>query len=145
MKSLSKKPFYSSKTIIILFPLLVFLLNFALIPLFGFKALAEFRVDKIFHVVGGVAISVSIAGVLWHLVSRGIIKLHNANVFRVLVFGCLCFVVISWEIAEYTIIFPLYPEYIAYVSSFYSDTITDMIWGLVGGLSAMFFIRRPVG
>ena len=145
MKSFSKKPFYSSKTIIILFPLLVFLLNIALIPLFGFRALDEFRVDKIFHVVGGVAISVSVAGVLWHLVGRGIIELHNVNVFRVLVFGCLCFVVISWEIVEYIFIFPLYPEYIASSSSVYSDTVTDMIWGLVGGLFAMLFIRRPVG
>ena len=145
MKSFSKKPFYSSKTIIVLFPLLVFLLNIALIPLFGYRALGEFRADKIFHVVGGVAISVSIAGVLWHLVCRGIIELHNVNVFQALVFGCLCFVVISWEIAEYIFIFPLYPEYIASSNSAYSDTITDMIWGLVGGLFAMLFIRRPVG
>ena len=145
MKFLSKSPFYSSKTVIILFPLLVFLLNIALIPLFGFKTLDQFRVDKIFHVVGGVAISVSIAGVLWHLVSRGIIELLEVTMLRILVFGCLCFVVISWEIAEYIIIFPLYPEYIASSSSAYSDTVTDMIWGLVGGLFALFFIRRPVG
>jgi hypothetical protein len=145
MKSLSKKPFYSSKTIIILFPLLVFLLNIALVPLFGAKVLDEYRIDKIFHVVGGVAISVSIAGVLWHLVSRGIIGLQEIMMLRFLVFGFLCFVVISWEIAEYIFLFPVYPEYVASSSSAYSDTVTDMIWGLVGGLFAMFLIRRPVG
>jgi hypothetical protein len=138
MKSLPRKPFYSLTTIIILLPLLVFCISVGLMYLFGVKAIQENRIDDIFHGFGGIAISLSAAGVLWHLEHRKIIELHNAIVFYALVFGFLCFTVISWEVLEYII--DIKPEYLTY-----SDTIMDMICGLIGGLFAMFFIRRPVG
>ena len=72
---------------------------------------------------------------LWHLVQREIITLQDENVFRILVFGLLCFVVIGWEILEY--ILQIEPDYLTY-----TDTISDMICGLIGGLSAMLFLRK---
>ena len=74
----------------------------------------------------------------WAHTYRKIIDLQDENVFRMLTYGFLCFVVISWEILEYIV--DIGPEYLTY-----SDTVTDMICGLIGGLFAIFFIRRPVG
>jgi hypothetical protein len=91
------------------------------------------------HIFGGMSISISTSGILWHLVRRKIIVLQDKNVFRFLVFGSVCFAVISWEIFEY--ILPIDPEYLTYS---YSDTIIDMICGLIGGLLGLFFVRRPV-
>ena len=102
------------------------------------KTMDENRIDKVFHILGAVSIYFSAAGILWHLVRRKMIDLHDANVFRMLVYGFLCFVVISWEILEYIV--DIGPEYLTY-----SDTVTDMICGLIGGLFAMFLIRRPTG
>ena len=45
--------------------------------------------------------------------------------------------VIGWEILEYIILYP--HEFLTY-----TDTISDMTCGLIGGLFAMLFIRRPV-
>ena len=83
------------------------------------------------------SVFISIAGVLWHLVHREIITLQDENLFHFLVFGFLCFAVISWEIFEY-LFFPIFQE------NPYSDTITDMICGLIGGLLAKLFFRRSV-
>jgi len=136
MKYLSGKPFYSSLVIIIWLPLLIFFLNIFLTIILGMKTFDENRIDKVLHLLGGVSISLSAAGVLWHLIRRQIIELQDVNVFRVVVLGFACFAVISWEILEYIV--PYAPEYWTY-----SDTITDMICGLIGGLLALFFIRRP--
>jgi hypothetical protein len=100
------------------------------------KSLDEHRIDKLFHVVGGMSISISTSGVLWHLVHRKIIVLQDKNVFRFLVFGSVCFAVISWEIFEYFL--PFDPEFLSFT---YSDTIFDMICGLIGGLLGLFFVR----
>ena len=132
-------PFYSSINIIIWLPLLVFVVAEGMAFIYpGMGVMTEKRIDKIFHVLGGYCISLSIAGVIWHSVRREIIELSDKKLFRVLVFGILCFVVISWEILEYILVFPIYPETLGYI-----DTITDMIFGLVGGIGAMFFVRKP--
>ena len=136
MKSRSRKPFYSSITVIVLLPILIFFLAIIFLIVFGMKTVDENRIDKVFHFLGAVSIYFSAAGVLWHLMRRKIIALQDANVFRMFVYGFLCFVVISWEILEYIV--DIGPEYLTY-----SDTVTDMICGLIGGLFAMFFIRRP--
>ena len=65
----------------------------------------------------------------------GKISLRDENVFRFLVFGFLCFAVISWEIFEYITLSVTQ-------DNLYSDTITDMICGLIGGLVAMVFFQR---
>ena len=140
MKSLPEEPFYSKiATIIFLLPL-IFSLNIALAIVYGVETLDEYRIDKVFHILGGISISLSAAGVLWHLIHQNKILLQDANVFRALVFGIVCFAVIGWEIFEYLALFPLFPNVISY-----SDTIIDMICGLAGGLFAMYFVRRPVG
>ena len=140
MKSLSVKPFYSKiATIIFLLPL-IFSLNVALVIIYGHETLDENKIDKVFHILGGVSISLSAAGVLWHLIHQNKIQLQDANVFRALVFGIVCFAVIGWEVFEYFSFFPLFPNVVSY-----SDTIIDMICGLAGGLFAMYFVRRPVG
>ena len=79
----------------------------------------------------------STSGVLWHLIHRELIVLQDEKVFRFLVFGFLCFIVISWELFEYIVFYP--DIYLTY-----TDTISDMICGLIGGLFVMFFIRRLV-
>ena len=89
-------------------------------------------IDNIFHLLGGMVISTSTAGVLWHLIQRKIIVLQDAKVFCFLVFGFLCFVVISWEIYEYIVLYPM--EFMTY-----GDLIVDMICGLIGGSIALIF------
>ena len=106
--------------------------------IFGDETYNLYMVDKIFHFFGGIGISISSAGVLWQLVQRKIIVLQDKIVFGLLVFGFLCFVIISWEIYEYFFIYP--QKYMTY-----NDLIIDMICGLAGGLFAMYFVRRPVG
>ena len=135
MTTISTKHFYSSITIIIGLPLLVFLAVVILLLLFGERTLNENKIDNIFHVFGGVSVCLSSAGVLWHLVRRQIITLRDENVFRLLVFGSLCFVVIGWEVLEYVIFHPF--EFLTY-----TDTISDMTCGLIGGLFAMLFFRK---
>jgi len=89
-------------------------------------------VDKIFHLFGGISVSISAAGVVWQLLRRGIIVLQDKIVFGFLVFGFLCFVIISWEIYEYIVFYP--QKYLTY-----TDLIIDMICGLIGGLIALLF------
>ena len=113
-------------------PLLVFLGQIVYKHFFGEETFQLYMVDKIFHLFGGISISISAAGVLWHLIQRKIIVLQDAKVFGFLVFGFLCFVIISWEIYEYIV---LYPE--KYMT--YADLIIDMICGLIGGLIALIF------
>ena len=132
-----RKPFYSSLATIVCLPLVVFVINGILVLLFGVGTLEEKKIDNILHGFGGLSVCFSSAGVLWHLVRREIITLQDENVFRCLVFGFLCFVVIGWEILEYIIFYPF--EFLTY-----ADTISDMICGLIGGLFAMLFFRKPV-
>jgi hypothetical protein len=136
ISTLSKKPFYSSITIIVFLPLAVFFICGILI-LFGMSPLEENKIDNVVHGFGGGSACLSSAGVLWHLVRRQIIKLQDENVFRLLVFGFLSFVIIGWEIFEYIVFYP--DEVLTY-----TDTISDMICGLIGGLFAMYFLRKPV-
>ena len=131
------KPFFASIAVIILLPLLIFIVNAALSYFLGMETLNENNIDKLMHLLGGLSVTISSAGVLWHLVRRQIILLQDKKVHYFLVFGFLCFVVISWEILEYIIIFPIAPEYVTY-----SDTVTDMFCGLVGGLLGVFVIWR---
>ena len=137
MTAISSRPFYSSISIIILLPLAVFLISVILMFVFGHRALVENRIDNILHGFGGASICLSSAGVLWHLMRRKIITLQDGNVFRFLVFGFLCFVVIGWEILEYVILYP--HEFLTY-----ADTISDMISGLIGGLFAVPVFRKTV-
>ena len=135
MKSLSRKPFYSSTTVIVLLPILVFVLHIIVVMMLGMKTMNENRFDKVFHIVGGVSVYFSVAGIVWHLIRRNIIDVQDTNVFGILVYGCLSFVIISWEILEYIV--GIGPDYLTY-----ADTVTDMMCGLIGGLFAMLFVRR---
>ena len=127
-----EKPYYSSIKIIVMIPLIVFIGAYVYEYIFGKETFNVYMVDKIFHIFGGIGISISTAGVLWQLLRRKIIVLQDEIVFGLLVFGFLCFVIISWEIYEYIF---LYPE--KYMT--YTDLIIDMICGLVGGLIALIF------
>ena len=140
MKSLPQKPFYSSIAIIILLPPLIVFLHIFVMIIFGMKTIDENNIDKVSHFLEAISIGISAAGVLWHLIRRKIIELQNINVFRILVFGFVCFAVIGWEIFEYIFLIEFLPEYFTH-----SGTIIDMICGLIGGLLAMFIIRRPFG
>ena len=137
MKSLSRKPFYSSKTVIIFLPICIWLLYEIAVVVIRQKAMGENYLDKVFHFVGAVSMYFSAAGILWHLVQRKVIEIHDANVFRLLAYGILCFAVIGWEIMEYlgNIIDP------GELTN--PDTVTDMISGLAGGLLAMLCFRQP--
>ena len=133
MTSPPGKPFYSSVTIIVVLPLMIFFANEILASLFGVRTLDENKIDNIIHGLGGVSVYLSSAGVLWHLVRRKVIALQDENVFRFLVFGSLCFVVIGWELLEYLVYYPVY--FLTYV---------DTICGLIGGVFTMLFLRRPI-
>ena len=137
MKSLSQKPFYSSKTVIIFLPICIWLLYEIAVVVIRQKAMGENYLDKVFHFVGAASIYFAAAGILWHLMQRKIIEIHDANVFRLLAYGILCFAVIGWEIMEYlgNIIDP------GELTN--PDTVTDMISGLAGGLLAMLCFRQP--
>ena len=134
---ISKQPYCSSIAIIILLPLTVFSMNIILIFFVGMKVVNETILDLLLHTLGGISISISIAGVLWHLAHRRIIVVHDVAIYRVLVFGLVCFVVICWELLEF--ILYTHPDILTY-----PDTITDMCCGLVGGLLGMFSIPRSV-
>ena len=136
MKVWRTKPYYSSITIIIL-PLIIFLVNQSSLFLFGEKFTSTNPTDIIFHLLGGVSIYLASAGVIWHLVCRKTIILHDENVFRFLAFGVLCFAVIGWEVLEYVVYHPF--EFLTY-----TDTISDMICGLIGGFFSIFLIRNPI-
>ena len=137
MNSLSRKPFYSSKTVIIFLPICIWILYEIGVVVIRQKGIAENPLDKVFHFVGAVSMYFSAAGILWHLVQRKVIEIHDANVFRLLAYGILCFVIIGWEIMEYlgNIIDP------GELTN--PDTVTDMISGLAGGLLAMLCFRQP--
>ena len=130
-----EKPYFASIKIIVLIPLIVFFGQIVYKYFFGDETYNLYMVDKIFHFVGGVGISISSAGVLWNLLRREIIVLQDEIVFRFLVFGFLCFVVISWEIYEYIVLYP--DKYMTY-----ADLIVDMICGLIGGLIAFLYCIR---
>ena len=130
-----EKPYYSSIKIIIMMPLIVLIGAYVYEYIFGKETFNVYMVDKIFHIFGGIGISISTAGVLWQLLRQKIIVLQDEIVFGFLVFGFLCFVIISWEIYEYII---LYPE--KYMT--YTDLIIDMICGLIGGLIAFLYCIR---
>ena len=132
---MSTQPLYSTRTIIVLLPLAVFIVNIFLTYFLGMEVIDENRIDKILHCVGGVSISLAIGGIVWRCTQRKIIDIRDANVFRLVVFGCMCFAVITWEILEYIIYYE--PKYLTY-----SDTITDMVCGLIGGLLANIFFLR---
>ena len=130
-----EKPYYSSIKIIVMMPLIVFIGAYVYEYIFGKESFNVYMVDKIFHILGGIGVSISTAGVLWNLLRREIIVLQDEIVFRFLVFGFLCFVVISWEICEYIVLYP--DKYMTY-----ADIIVDMICGLIGGLIALLFCIR---
>ena len=133
--TMREKPIYYSIPIIILMPILVIILVFVCKLFFGLQVVSESWLNKLFHFLGGVSISISTAGVLWHFQYQRKIVLSDTKVFWFLVFGFLCFYIISWEIMEYIFIFPYYPEYVTY-----PDTINDIIYGLTGGLIAVFLV-----
>ena len=101
-----EKPYFASIKIIVLIPLIIFFGQIVYKYFFGDETYNLYMVDKIFHFFGGIGISISSAGVLWNLLRREIIVLQDEIVFRFLVFGFLCFVVISWEIYEYIVLYP---------------------------------------
>ena len=137
MLTLSRKPLHSSKTVIIFLPICIWLLYEIAVVVLRQKTMGENYLDKVFHFVGAVSMYFSAAGILWHLVQRKIIELQDANVFRLLAYGILCFAIIGWEIMEY--LGNLITS--GYLTN--PDTVTDMISGLVGGLFAMVCFRQP--
>ena len=130
-----EKPYYFSIKIIVLLPLLVFLVDMAYKYIFGEETYNVYKIDNISHLFGGISVFISTAGILWHLVHREIIVLQDSKVFGFLVFGFLCFVIISWEIYEYIFLYP-------HKNMTYTDLIVDMICGLIGGLIALLFCIR---
>lgn len=116
---------------------MIFFANEILASLLEVRTLDKNKIDNIFQGLGGVSVYLSSVGVLWDLERRKVITLQDENVFRFLVFGSPCFVVIGWELLEYLVYYPVY--FLTYV-----DTISDMICGLIGGVFTMLFLRRPI-
>jgi len=130
-----QKSYYSSIKTITLLPSFVFFGHIIYKNIFGEDSFNIYMIDKIFHFIGGISISISSAGILWNLTHKNIIKLHDKIVFLLLVFGTLCFVIISWEIYEYFFLYPM--EHMTY-----DDLIIDMIYGLIGGIISVLFLIK---
>jgi len=128
-----EKPLFASRLVIIYLPLVILVTSWLLTFFFGVKQLDRLFIDKLFHVIGGFSASMSVAGVIWHLDTRQLLVVNFTVVFYVLIYGCLSFIIISWEIAEYL----LFQEFMTY-----SDTISDMVFSLFGGLCALLAISR---
>ena len=127
------KPLFASRLVIIYVPLAILLTSSLLTFFFGIQQLDRLFIDKLFHVIGGFSASMSVAGVIWHLDTRQLLVVNFTVIFYVLIYGCLSFIIISWEIAEYL----LFQEFMTY-----SDTISDMVFSLFGGLCALLAISR---
>ena len=127
-----EKPYYSSITVIILVPLLVFIGAIVYQFAFGEEIYNVYMVDKLFHIIGGVSITISAAGIVWNVSRIRSVDIQDRLLFVILIFGLLCFVVISWEILEYIVLYP--DKYMTY-----TDLIIDMICGLLGGVLALLF------
>ena len=131
----SSGPWFSSLRIIVLLPLTILILCICLTIQFGQTLLNNLFVDKVFHVLGGVAASASIAGVIWHFSQRKLLVITDAIIFRLLVFGLLCFVIICWEILEY-----VFARNILTLT--YADTIFDLACSLLGGACCCFTLKN---
>lgn len=132
-----RKRFYSSVPAIIVPPVLVFLFNGTLIVLFGMEALQKHKVDNVIHGLGGASVCLTLAGLLWHLGHRQIISMQDGKIFYILVLGLLCFTIISWEVLEYMVFYP--HELLTY-----DDTISDMVFGFLGGLLITILLPAPL-
>ena len=130
----ARDPFYVSIYIVIFLPILLFVVNEIMIIAVGIRSLNENNLDKLLHILGGTVVALSASGGLWRLARWKILAIHDKNVFSLLVFGCVCFVVIGWEIFEYVIYHPF--EFLTY-----GDTIADMVCGLFGGAFAVCTLR----
>ena len=71
------KPYYSLIKINVLMPLILFSGAMVFKYIFGDETYNIYMVDKIFHLFGGIGISISVAGVLWHLLHRNILVLRG--------------------------------------------------------------------
>jgi len=120
---------------IVLFPLTILILCICLTIQFGQTLLNNLFIDKLFHVLGGIVASISIAGVIWHFSQKNLISITDPIAFRLLVFGLLCFVIICWEIIEY-----VFGRDILVLT--YADTIFDFAYSLIGGVCGYLILRN---
>ena len=127
--------FYTSKYVIILLPLIVYLGHIVYKKIFGDDSFQIYFIDKIFHIFGGIVVSISFSGILWNLSRMNIIILKDKIVYTLLVYGLLSFVIIIWEIYEYIF---LYPN----IHMTYDDLVLDMVCGLVGGIISLVFLIK---
>ena len=78
---MQEKPIYYSIPIIILMPILVIILVSVCKLFFGLQVVSESWLNKLFHFLGGVSISISTAGILWHFQQQKKIELIDTKVF----------------------------------------------------------------
>jgi hypothetical protein len=100
------------------------------------ETIVNYRVDRFQHLLGGVFVGLSSAGLIWQLTYRKYLVQPSRFVLRVIVVGMVCFAAICWETLEYFL--QLHPQYLTY-----TDTILDLNLGLLGGLTAATMIRFP--
>ena len=142
----AERPYFASKLLIIVAPIGVFCINFATFMIIGADRYAENSVDKIRHIMGGASITITFAGILWYLVCCQVLNLADINIFRLVVCGLLSTAIILWEVLEHVLmILNVLPDWLD--RNTYADTITDMIFGFIGGVPLIFnfkshYIRR---
>ena len=76
-------------------PVVIIISAITLTYFLGVDVVVKNKIDKIYHIMGGYIISFSIAGILWHYVRYKMIATLDTNIFQTLVFGIVCFAVIS--------------------------------------------------
>lgn len=134
-------PYFGSAWVIIFAPIFVLIVNTSIVIIIGVSRYDEIGADNIMHFLGGAAATMFSAGILWRLMQCKIIRIVNIYCFRLLVLGMLSAIIMSWEILEYILQATGYLSYWLGQLT-YTDTVTDMILGLIGGTLVIFTIKR---
>ena len=138
---MANNPYYDSLWVIIGAPLMVLAINTFIVILMGVDKYDQLGIDHVVHLIGGAGVAMSTAGLLLRLSRRGLIQLVDVNLFRLTVLGILSLVIIGWEIFEYLLfVFDLFSHWFG--ENIYTDTVVDMICGLLGGAVVMLTLDK---
>jgi hypothetical protein len=126
--------FWHKKSVIAGGPLLVGLLLFLGLRYDLFES--TFWYDLFMHTLSGGVLAVSFSGVIWHLRMK-----HSGADFSIgLRFAVIAFVLLAsvvWEWGE--VLLGMTPNWTLSVS----DTVSDVLCGLVGAVAVLYGIRTP--
>lgn len=116
----------------LIFILDIFLLHIVANTFYWYLTIPWF--DMFMHTLGGIFLSLFCATIF----SNKILKTSNTNIFLIL-FSFVFVVAFGWEVFEYIVQFFIKDSIqIANIS----DSISDMIFGFLGGILGFFFVLK---